>query len=131
VCVEPPSPIDGLTARPVRTDELAVYAPPTVPRRAPSTWGPWVTFPVGSHTRSLIERSLRQRGAAFDVVAESHQPEVLREMVTLGLGWTVLPTVQAGRLRRVRSLTKRALVVARRAAAAPNAAADALADALR
>jgi len=131
VCVEPPTPIDGLAARPLRTDELAVYAPPSAPRGAPSTWGPWVTFPVGSHTRALIDGALRQRGAPFDVVAESHQPEVLREMVTLGLGWTVLPTVQAGRLRAVRSLTKRTLVVARRAAAAPNAAADALAAALR
>lgn len=131
VCVEPPSPMDGLTAVPVRTDELTVYAPPSAPRGAPATWGPWVTFPAGSHTRSLIDDALRQRGAPFDVVAESHQPEVLREMVTLGLGWTVLPTVQAGRLRPVRSLTKRALVVARRVAAAPNAAADALVAALR
>ena len=131
VCVEPPSPIDGLTALPVRTDELAIYAPPSAPRGAPSTWGPWVTFPLGSHTRSLMDGALRRLGAPVDVVAESHQPEVLREMVALGLGWTVLPTVQAGRLRPVRSLTKRALVIARRAAAAPNAAADALAGALR
>ena len=131
VCVEPPSPVGGLTALRVRTDELAVYAPPTAPRGAPSTWGPWVTFPAGSHTRALIDGALRQRGAPFDVVAESHQPEVLREMVALGLGWTVLPTVQGGRLRPVGSLAKRALVVVRRAAAAPNAAADALAAALR
>ena len=131
VCVEAPSPLAGLTVAPVRTDELAVYAPPSAVRGAPSTWGPWVTFPAGSHTRSLIDGSLRRLGAPFDVVAESHQPEVLREMVTLGLGWTVLPTVQAGRLRPVRSLTTRTLVVARRAAAAPNAATDALAAALR
>ena len=130
VCVEPPSPIDGLTALPVRTDELAVYAPPSASRGRASTWGPWVTFPSGSHTRALIDGALRQRGAPFDVVAESHQPEVLREMVVLGLGWTVLPTVQAGRLRPVCSLTKRALVMARRAAAAPNASADALAAAV-
>lgn len=130
VSVEPPSPVDGLTARPVRTDELAVYAPPTAARGAPSTWGPWVTFPSGSHTRALMDAALRRLGAPFDVVAESHQPEVLREMVKLGIGWTVLPTVQAGRLRPVRSLTTRTLVVVRRTAAAPNAAADALAAAL-
>lgn len=131
VCVEPPSYIDALTVRRVRTDELAVYAPKSASRDAPSTWGPWVTFPAGSHTRQLIDGALRRRGAPFDVVAESHQPEVLREMVELGFGWTVLPTVQGGRLRPVRSLTKRALVVARRNAAAPNAAADALAAQLR
>ncbi len=90
-----------------------------------------MTFPAGSHTRELIDGALRLLGAPFDVVAESHQPEVLREMAVLGLGWTVLPTVQAGRLHPVRSLIKRDLVVARRNAAAPNAAADALAAQLR
>ena len=131
VCVEPPSHIDALTMVRVRTDELAVYAAPSASRGAPSKWGPWVTFPAGSYTRELIDGALRRLGAPFDVVAESHQPEVLREMVVLGLGWTVLPTVQAGRIRPVRSLTKRALVVARRSAAAPNAAADALVAQLR
>ena len=97
----------------------------------PSTWGPWVTFPAGSHTRQLIDSALRRRSAPFDVVTESHQPEVLREMVALGFGWTVLPTVQAGRLRPVCPLTKRSLVLARRSAAAPNAAADILAAQLR
>lgn len=126
VCVEPPSHINALTVLRVRTDELAVYAPVTS-LGAPSTWGPWVTFPAGSHTRQLIDGALRRLGAPFDVVAESHQPEVLREMVELGFGFTALPTVQAGRLRSVHSLTKRPLVVARRSAAAPNAAADALA----
>ena len=127
VCVEPPSYINDITVLRVRTDELAVYAPPSASPGVPSTWGPWVTFPAGSHTRELIDSALRRLSAPFDVVAESHQPEVLREMVALGFGWTVLPTVQAGRLRPVRPLTKRSLVLARRSAAAPNAAADILA----
>jgi DNA-binding transcriptional LysR family regulator len=131
VCVEPPSGINALTLRRVQTDELAVYAPPTDSRGAPATWGPWVTFPAGSHTRALIDDALRRLGAPFDVVAVSHQPEVLREMVVLGFGWAVLPTVQAGRLRPVRSLTKRVLVVARRSSAAPNVAADALVEQFR
>jgi len=131
VCVEPPSYIDALTVLRVRTDELAVYAPPSASRGAPAAWGPWVMFPAGSHTRELIDGALRRLSAPFDVVGESHQPEVLREMVGLGFGWTVLPTVQAGRLRPVCPLTKRSLVVARRSAAAPNAAADALAAQLR
>lgn len=125
VCVEPPSHVHALTMQRLRTDELAVYAPPSTAPGATVTWGPWVTFPAGSHTRQLIDGALRRLGVAFDVAAESHQPEVLREMVELGFGWTVLPTVQAGRLRPVRSLTRRALVVARRSAAAPNAAAEA------
>lgn len=125
VCVEPPSYIDALTVLRVRTDELAVYAPRSASPGVPSTWGPWVTFPAGSHTRELIDGALRRLGAPFDVVAESHQPEVLREMVELGFGWTVLPTVQAGRLHPVHLLSRRSLVVARRSAAAPHAAADA------
>jgi DNA-binding transcriptional LysR family regulator len=131
VCVEPPTPIDSLTVLRIRTDELAVYAPPSASVGAPSTWGPWVTFPAGSHTRQLIDGALRRLGAPLDVVAESNQPEVLREMVVLDLGWTVLPTVQAGQLHPVRSLSKRSLVVARRRAAAPNAAADAFTMQLR
>jgi DNA-binding transcriptional LysR family regulator len=131
VCVEPPSHINAITVLRSRADELAVYAPPPAARGAPSTWGPWVTFPAGSHTRELIDDALRRLGAPFDVVAVSHQPEVLREMVLLGFGWTVLPTVQAGRLRPVRSLTKRSLVVARRSSAAPNVAADALVELFR
>jgi DNA-binding transcriptional LysR family regulator len=99
--------------------------------RRPADWGPWVTFPDGSHTRAVIVAALRAAGAPIDVVAESHQPEVLREMVRLGLGWTVLPVVQAGDLHRVRPLGERRLVVARRHGAAPNPAADALIAALR
>ena len=49
---------------------------------------------MGSHTRSLIERSLREHGARTHVVAESHQPDVLAQMVSLGLGWGVLPLAQ-------------------------------------
>ena len=60
---------------------LAVYAPPHADVGPPPTWGPWVTFPARSHTRAVITAALRALGAPFDVVAESHQPEVLREMV--------------------------------------------------
>jgi len=131
VCVDPPAPVEGIEMTALRADELAVYAPPSATCGAPSTWGPWVTFPAGSYTRSLIGAALGRLGAPFAVVADSHQPEVLREMVSLGVGWTVLPTVQAGRLRPVRRLLERPLVIARRAAAAPNPAADVLAAALR
>ena len=132
VCVEPPRPVDGIEWHHLRSDDLAVYAPPGVTAGRPSTWGPWVSFPDGSHSRAVIAAALRRAGARFDVVAESHQPEVLREMVRLGLGWTVLPAVQAAPLHPVRAqpLATRRLVVARRIAAAPLFAADALVVAL-
>ncbi|MBO30804.1 MAG: hypothetical protein CL439_05260 [Acidimicrobiaceae bacterium] len=63
--------------------------------RDPKKWGPWVSFPKGSHTREVIASSLAALGASYEVTAESNQPEVLAEMVRLGLGWAVLPSAQA------------------------------------
>ena len=134
VCVEPPGPLPGIDAEPVLTEELAVYPPEGREAGDPATWGPWVLFPLGSHTRSDIAAALRRLGAPVEVVAESHQPEVLREMVRLDVGWTVLPRAQAEAgerpLRPARVLTTRRLVLARRTGAVVDPAADALAEAL-
>jgi DNA-binding transcriptional LysR family regulator len=135
VCVEPPTPTPGIVTDALLEEELAVYGPPGTPIGAPSTWGPWVLFPAGSHTRSVVVDVLRREGAPLDVVAESHQPEVLREMVRLGNGWTVLPTSQAEHgdrpLSPGRPLATRRLVVATRSGAVHDPAVDELADALR
>lgn len=108
------------------TEELAIYAPRSPSGRTsaadeePNRWGPWVTFPPESHTRRHIARALRELGAEFRVEAESHQPEVLRQLVNLGMGWTVLPVLQAetepSPLRRARKepLLSRRLVIATR-----------------
>ena len=131
VCVAP-DPGPGVVVVPLRDEPLAVYAPPGVRVGPPSTWGPWVTFPAGSRTRTIVAEALRERGAPFEVVAESHQPEVLAEMVRLGVGWTVLPVIQAERgpdplVRAVRAvLTTRTLAAVQRADRAPTPAADAL-----
>lgn len=136
VCVDPGDDVDGVTRRPIADEPLAVYPPPGVASTTPADWGPWVTFPAGSRTRAVIGRALAARGARFEVVAESHQPEVLREMVRLGLGWTVLPITQAEAgadgLRPVGAepLAVRRLVVARRTDAVADPVADALVDAL-
>ena len=131
VCVEPPAAVEGVEWSVLRADPLAVLAAPDTAAGPPATWGPWVMYPTGSHTRAVIVAALRAARAPLEVVAESHQPEVLREMVRLGLGWTVLPVVQAGDLHVVRTLGERRLVVARRHGAAPNPAADALVAVLR
>ena len=134
VCVDPETPDHD--ARPLLDEPLAVYAPEGATVGAPETWGPWVSFPAGSQTRALIAAALRDRGAPFQVVAESHQPEVLCEMVRLGIGWTVLPVIQAekkpGALRRARPevLAHRRLAAVRRADRPPDPAADALVEAL-
>lgn len=134
VCVETEGLPAGITTQPLLDDPLSVLAPGDSAEVGPSGWGPWVTFPAGSHTRTVIADSLRQAGARFEVVAESNQPEVLREMVLLGVGWTVLPLAGLGRvdgLRVVRrDLVVRRLVLARRADARPDPAVDELAAAL-
>jgi len=135
VCVEPTSPVAGIGTEPLLVEDLAVYAPPGVEMGEPSTWGPWVLFPAGSHTRSVVVDALARLGAPLDVAAESHQPDVLREMVRLGAGWTVLPTTQAELgdrpLATGRPLTTRRLVIATRRDSVRDPAVDRLADRLR
>jgi len=134
VCVDPPAPVEGITVVPLLDDDLAVLAPADTTGTRPDQWGPWVTFPSGSHTRQLVSGALAQAGADFDVVAESHQPEVLLEMVRLGIGWTVLPLAGVPATEGVRvvepRLIVRRLVLARRADAAADAVVDELAGAL-
>ena len=134
VVVEPPRPVDGIETNPVLTEQLAVYPPPGGRVGDPTTWGPWVAFPASSHTRRLIAARLRSLGAEYRVTAESHQPEVLRQLVALGIGWTVLPVIQAevepSPLKPGRNTPTfdRTLVVARRSHATDGPALRALFD---
>ena len=134
VCVAPPSTIGGIDTVALLTEDLAVYGPPGVTIGEPSTWGPWVLFPTGSHTRSVVVSALAQLGAPIDVAAESHQPDVVREMVRLGSGWTVLPTMQAEHgdrpLAAGRPLTTRQLVIATRSNSVRDPAVDDFAERL-
>ena len=129
VCVEPPETVPGITTERLVSESLFVYAPPEVVIAAPASWGPWVLFPTGSHTRGQIQRALVERGSPVDIAAESHQPDVLREMVLLGLGWTVLPASQSGIDDLVTGdrLLDRTLVLARRSGTIVDPAADELA----
>jgi DNA-binding transcriptional LysR family regulator len=135
VCVEPPIAIPGVDTDHLLTEDLAVYGPSGADFDAPSTWGPWVLFPIGSHTRSVVVDALARLGAPLEVAAESHQPEVVREMVRLGSGWTVLPTVQAEHGDRAlppgRPLTTRRLVVATRSDSVRDPVVDEFAELLR
>ena len=136
VCVEPPEAVRGVHTEPLLSEDLAVYAPDGRRQPGPSAgWGPWVLFPRDAHTRAVTEAALRRRGAPLEVVAESHQPEVLCEMVRLGLGWSVLPVAQAewgdNPLTGCQVLARRRLVAARRSGAAPHPAGLLLEQALR
>lgn len=135
VCVDPPRARDGIVADELLRESLAVMAPPGTVIGAPATWGPWLTFPVGSHTRELILASLGRRGAPAVIAAESHQPEVLVQMVRLGLGWTVLPAaVPTGGPEPIvvgPAIVERVLVLARRDGALLDPAVSELARGLR
>jgi DNA-binding transcriptional LysR family regulator len=137
VCVAPPHGRAGIDTEHLLDEPLRIYAPGGTRAGASRTWGPWVTYPAGSHTRDAIDTALRRAGAPVNVVAESNQPEVLCEMVRIGLGWSVLPVAQAEHgadplppARRA-PLLERRLVTARRVGAATDPLGDALVDELR
>ena len=118
ICVSTNDP--NFTITPLLEEDLYVYGPLSMRNSAPETWGPWVTFPNGSLTRELIRNALFAVGAPFEVIAESNQPEVLSEMDRIGMGWTVLPEIQAQRPpaslvpTHDRPILKRTLVAATR-----------------
>jgi DNA-binding transcriptional LysR family regulator len=117
------------------SEPMIVYGPPDSTIGTPQSWGPWVLFPSDSHTRRLVVRRLRALGAPVTIAAESHQPDVLREMVLLGLGWTVLPRSQGESERGVMTvgdqILERKLVLARRSGVVTDPAVDELARRLR
>jgi|TARA_B110000483_G_scaffold199871_1_gene239831 DNA-binding transcriptional LysR family regulator len=135
VCVEPPEPIVGVDTTSLLSEPMIVYGPPDSTIGAPSSWGPWVLFPSDSHTRRLVVERLSALGAPVTVAAESHQPDVLREMVLLGLGWTVLPRSQGeserGAMTVGDQILERKLVLARRAGVVTDPAVDELAHRLQ
>lgn len=134
VCVEPPEPRPGIECEPLLVEGLSVIAPSGSALDDATEWGPWLMFPADSHTRQLIEERLRELGAPLRVDAESHQPEVLVQMVALGAGWSVLPARQVDAAADVvvgPELLRRQLVIARRSGSAPEPAVDELARRLR
>lgn len=137
VLVEPDEIPDHVRTEFLFEEELFVYAPRNAEVGNPGSWGPWVSFTPGSHTRRIVETALSRAGARFDVVAESNQPEVLREMVHLGVGWTVLPSIQAETgvdpLTPVLSIPTafRRLVLAQRTGFSSDTTVEALVEALR
>jgi len=115
-------------------EPLYVYGPPR------ATWRPevaeWVLYPRGSETRRGIDAALATRGIVPNVTLESANPQVLRQMVALGFGWSVLPAAVAEEgpeplRRRGRKLTQRSLVAVRRAGAAPDPRAEAFLELAR
>jgi DNA-binding transcriptional LysR family regulator len=79
----------GYRSNEILREPLYIYSPPGAleePEEAD-----WVLYPRGRQTRLLIDEGLALRGLWPRVTLESDNPAVLRQMVALGLGWSVLP----------------------------------------
>ncbi len=115
----------GFQATEVLREPLYLYAPPGA-REEPQD-GEWVLYPRGRQTRLLIDEGLALRGLWPRVTLESDNPAVLRQMVALGLGWSVLPPAMAEgsepslRNSRRELIAERTLLAVRRGQAADDA----------
>ncbi|MQC19389.1 MAG: hypothetical protein DWG83_02295, partial [Chloroflexi bacterium] len=77
-------------------EPLHIYTPAGVEPASRAQDAEWVLYPRGSHTRQRIDEGLARLGIVPRVALESHNPQVLRQMVELGFGWGVLPPTVAG-----------------------------------
>ena len=114
-------PPEGYRSTEVLREPLYVYAPPD--SGEPPEQGDWALYPQGRRTRLLIDEGLALRGLRPRVTLESDNPAVLRQMVALGLCWSVLPAeiAEAGtpslRPQRRDLVAERTLLAVRRAQA--------------
>ncbi|NBV74239.1 MAG: LysR family transcriptional regulator [Actinobacteria bacterium] len=133
VCVEPGEHPPGVDVTRVLSEPIVVIAPSGTEIGPPASWGPWVLFPDGSHTRESTMEALRALGADRTVVADSHQPSVVRAMVRLGMGWGALsrsPGGDAHGLVEGPELFRRHLALMRRDQSPLDPAAIALAESI-
>jgi DNA-binding transcriptional LysR family regulator len=114
-------PVDdaGLAVVEVEREPLYVYAPAgTAITAEASADARWLLYPRGSRTRALIDEAFGRAGVRPAVALESHNPQVLRQMVAMGMGWSVLPPAVAGPgadgagLAQGPPITERAIVAA-------------------
>ncbi len=117
-------------------EKLYLYAPPG--RRESPAAAEWVLYPPGSHTRERIDVGLARLGIRPRVRLESSNPQVLRQMVALGFGWSVLPAAVAEsgpqplrRRRREGVIAVRTLCFSRRRGAPDDPRVKALLDLAR
>ena len=92
--------VGDTTAQPVNVrSELLVNEPLYCYTHPDDTATPdaaqWVLYPAGSRTRRLIDAGLVRLGVTPVVTLESGNPQVLRQMVTIGMGRSVLPVAVA------------------------------------
>ncbi len=107
-------PVDGadMISVPVMREELLLAMHPSHPlaRRRRITAAeldghPFVLFERGSSTRRVVDEMFAREAAAPRIVMETENVEILKALVLIGMGLTIIPyqavrrEVQAGRLR--------------------------------
>ena len=80
--------VDDFNVTELRQEPLFLYAPDDQKSVDKSDW---FLYPEGRQTRSFIDQGLANRGIVPRVVLESDSPEVLKQLVYLGMGCSVLP----------------------------------------
>lgn len=124
-------PVDepDLASTEVLREPLYIYAPSGDAGDPQSAR--WVLYPEASRTRRIIDEALVRAGIMPTVVLESDNPAVLRQMVAMGLGWSVLPPAvaedesQQPSVRRGERITERPLDAAWRRDSPANPRVDA------
>ena len=118
-------PPAGYRSNEILREPLHIYSPPGAIEEPED--GDWVLYPRGRQTRLLIDEGLALRGLWPRVTLESDNPAVLRQMVALGLGWSVLPPAiaeageQSLHTQRRELIAERTLLAVRRDHALDNA----------
>ena len=115
-----PVPQD-LTGEEVARESLFLYAPDDW-QAAPT---PWALPPAGSRTRALIDRGLAKLGIVPNIALESRNPIVLRQLVALGFGCSILPEAVTAELPQLAAMRRdlicrRSLMAVQRPTTAPD-----------
>ena len=115
-----PVPQD-LIGEEVARESLFLYAPDDW-KSAPT---PWALPPAGSRTRALIDRGLAKLGIVPNIALESRNPIVLRQLVALGFGCSILPEAVTAELPQLAAMRRdlicrRSLMAVQRPTTAPD-----------
>ena len=125
-------PTPGFHSEPIAIEPLNIYAARATTIEELERW---LLYPVGSHTRAIIDAAFVQRNVRPAVVAESGNPSVLAHLARLGAGATVLPAgiaeIGPEPLTRIdSSFAERTIVIARRPDETPDRLVDDFATAI-
>ena len=129
--VSPPDGIDDsedFTATVIVEEALLLCTPDIGAGSEPDEWA---LYPSGSRTRALIDRGLQSVDIRPYTTVESANPQILRQMVSLGLATSVLPESVANNGESItvtKEIARRKITCIRRANSPSNPKVSALVE---